>query len=248
LSGSAAAAPSPDELRRRLLELEDRRQEIAALLQTPGLNDASVLALLRRALPAHVLDVLAETAPWGQRTRLQGAIALNPGCSRALAQKLLPGLLWSDLATLAMNPATHSPVKVRAEALLVERLIELRLGERMTLARRATTRVLRPLLEDEERQVVRAALLNPRLREEDLLAALRAPRASLALFSEIPVCFRWKASYAVRRALVLHPRTPLPLALGQVTGLTPADQRRLDRTEGLHPLLRAAARRALGKA
>jgi hypothetical protein len=45
----------------------------------------------------------------------------------------------------------------------------------------------------------------------------------------------------------MHPHTPLPLALSQVTGLTPTDLRRLAGTEGLHRLLRAAARHALGE-
>jgi hypothetical protein len=244
---AGSGAPSPDELHRRLLAARDDSEAIGTILAAPGVTHPQLLAVLRRPLPARVLELLADTPPWSERTRLQGAIALNPGCSRALAQKLLPGLLWSDLATLAMTPSTHSPVRVRAEALLKDRLVEMRLGERMSLARRATPPVLRPLLQHEERQVVRAALLNPRLREDDLVAALRSPRVSLALVSEIPTSFRWKGSYAVRRALVLHPHTPLPIALGQVTGLTPADQRRVARTDGLHPLLRAAARRALGE-
>jgi len=244
---AGAGLPSGDELHRRLLAAGEEPEAIAEALSLPGLTDAHVLAVLRRALPTRVLEVLAETPPWSGRTRLQGAIALNRGCSRALAQQLLPGLLWSDLATLAMSPATHSPVRVRAEALLTDRLIELRLGERMTLARRATPPVLRSLLRDKERQVVRAALLNPRLREDDLVAALRSPNLSLALVSEIPTSFRWKGSYAVMRTLVMHPHTPLPLALSLVTRLTPVDQRRLSRTEGLHRLLRAAARHALGE-
>jgi hypothetical protein len=240
-------APAADELHWRLVAAGDQREEIRALLAAPGLTDAMLLAALRRPLPARVLDVLADTPPWSNRTRLLGALSLNPGCSRALAQKLLPGLLWSDLATLAASPSGHGPVRVRAEALLKDRLIELRLGDRMSLARRATSAVLRPLLQDAERQVVRAALLNPRLREDDLVACLRSPHVSLALVSEIPASFRWEASYAVRRLLVLHPRTPLPVALAQVTRLRPVDQRRIASTEGLHPLLKAAARRALGE-
>lgn len=234
-------------LHQRLLEAGEDRERIDAILASPGLTDALVLAVLRRGLPGRALEAVAETPPWSGRTRLQGAIALNRGCPRALGQKLLPGLLWSDLATLATSPHTPSPVRVRAEALLKDRLVEMRLGERMSLAKRATPSVLRPLLDDKERRVVQAALRNPRLREDDLVAALRAPSASRALVSAIPAVPRWKGSYAVRRALVLHPRTPLPLALAQVTDLRPPDQRRIARTEGVHPLLRAAARRALGQ-
>lgn len=244
---AAAGAPSAAEFHRGLLAAGDDAEQLRTLLGTPSLTDGVLLAVLRRPLTPRALDVLAETPPWSTRTRLLGAICLNAGCSRALAQKLLPGLLWSDLATLATSPSAHSPVRVRAEALLKDRLIEMRLGDRMSLARRATPPVLRPLLADKERQVVRAALLNARLREDDLLACLRSPRASLALVSEIPTSFRWQGNYAVRRALVLHPRTPLPVALAQVTRLRSVDQRRLARTDGVHPLLKAAALRALGE-
>lgn len=240
-------APAADELHQRFLKAGEDREAVDAILTSPGLSDALVLAVLRRALPSRALEAIAETPPWADRTRLQGAIALNPACPRALGQRLLPGLLWSDLATLATSPQTASVIRVRAEALLKDRLVEMRLGERMSLAKRATPPVLRPLLDDKEHRVVRAALQNPRLREDDLVAALRAPSASLPLITEIPSSPRWRSSYAVRRALVFHPRTPLPLALGQVTGLRPVDQRQIARTQTLHPLLRAAARRALGE-
>jgi hypothetical protein len=56
---------------------------------------------------------------------------------------------------------------------------------------------------------------------------------------------RWAANYAVRLALVLQPRTPLPLALQQISSLVPRDLRRVAEESGLRPLVRAAAREVL---
>jgi len=52
---------------------------------------------------------------------------------------------------------------------------------------------------------------------------------------------RWKEHYAVRLALVLQPRTPLPLSLLQLSSLLKSDLIRVARTEGLAPLILAAA-------
>ena len=58
---------------------------------------------------------------------------------------------------------------------------------------------------------------------------------------------RWSTNYAVRLALVLQPRTPLPVALLQISSLVPRDLRRVVDTAGLRPLLRAAAGGVLEK-
>jgi hypothetical protein len=99
------------------------------------------------------------------------------------------------------------------------------------------------MLADPEPRVAESSLLNPRLREEDLLLALRAAAAPRALLEAAAASPRWRESYAVRLALVLQPRTPLALALGQISSLLPHDLERVALTQGLLPLLQAAALR-----
>jgi hypothetical protein len=123
----------------------------------------------------------------------------------------------------------------------------MRLGDRVTLARLATPALLPALLADSERQVAESALLNPRLREEDLVVALRREDVRVVLVEEVSSSSRWAANYAVRLALVLQPRTPLPIALQQISSLVPRDLRRVAEEAGLRPLLRAAAREVLAR-
>ncbi len=84
--------------------------------------------------------------------------------------------------------------------------------------------------------------MNPRLREEDLVTALRREdvtrRASSRRRSASP---RWASNYAVRLALALQPRTALPIALQQISSLVPRDLRRVAEEAALRPLVRAAA-------
>jgi hypothetical protein len=121
----------------------------------------------------------------------------------------------------------------------------MRLGDRVTLARLATPALLPPLLADGERQVAASTLVNPRLREEDLVAALRKDDVTGVLVEAVASSSRWAANYAVRLTLALQPRTALPIALQQISSLVPRDLRRVAEGTALRPLVRAAAREVL---
>jgi hypothetical protein len=217
-----------------------RYQELLAAFAPDG---PALLALLRRALPPPFLEHLAGTPPWSQDRRVLGAIARNPRATRALGLRLVSSLFWSDLAEIARNAWLHAALRARCEALLQEMLPEMRAGERMALAKLATPALLQPLLFDAERKVIRAALVNARLREEDLVLAVRREAAPRQLLEEAAACYRWREAYAVRLALVLQPRTPLGVALAQLTSLQPRDLERVAEADGIQPLVQASAAR-----
>lgn len=209
-------------------------------------GDETVLAAaLRRALPIAFLEAVAAVSPWSERPRLLALVVLNPKAPRVLAQRLVSALYWHDLAEVAATQRLPASVRARAEALLKDGLSDMRLGDRVTLARLATPPLLPPLLADSERQVVDAALINSRLREEDLTTALRRDEASATLVAAAAASTRWAASYAVRLAIVLQPRSPLPLALERISSLVPRDLRRVAEEKTLRPLIQAAARGVL---
>ena len=54
---------------------------------------------------------------------------------------------------------------------------------------------------------------------------------------------RWRERYALRLAIVLQPRAPLALALGQLSSLTTKDLARVAEAPGSRPLVQAAAAR-----
>ncbi len=240
------AGAAVDALFADLLEAGESVPGIRDALARHAPDDPTLVALLRRAVPARLLEHLGTVPPWSDRRRVLGAIALNPKTPRTLALRLVPALFWRDLAEVALSPRVANAVRVRAEGLLKEMLTEMRLGDRIALARMATPTVLAELVPDAEPLVVRAALQNPRLREEDLLLALGRDTARRGLIEETASSSRWRASYSVRRALVLQPRTPLPVALAQISSLLERDLWRVAETPGLAPLVRAAAQRVAG--
>ena len=200
-------------------------------------------AVLRRPVPARALEILAATPPWSEDQRLMGAVVLSPRAPRALALRLVGSLFWRDLADVAASPHVTASARVRAEAILADQLADLRLGDRITLAKIATPPVLARLLEDGDARVVDAGLINRRLREEDLLTAIRRDAASPTLIEAVAASPRWRDRYGLRLAIVLQPRTPLAVALAQMTALLPGDLARVAGDETLLPLVQLAARR-----
>ena len=233
-----------DALHRAVLREADIVPRARTLLSAEQPDTLLLVAVLRRVVPAAFLEALALTPPWSRDARVLAGVVLSRHAFPRLSVPLLPSLFWYDLAEVARTLRLAPPVRARAESLLLERLPDLRLGERVSLARMATPPVLRALLRDAEPRVVLAALPNPRLREEDVLVALRADDASLVLLEEAARSRRWSESYAVRLELVLQKRTPLGVALAQITSLLRRDLVRVAETEGLRPLIQLAALRA----
>ena len=208
-------------------------------------DDAVLVSLLRRALPVRFLEVVGSTKPWCERAVVVAQVVLHPRSPRGLSLRLLPRLFWRQLADVAATPHVPAAVRVRAEASLQEQLRDLRLGERIALARVATPPLIQRLLGEGEAKVLEALLVNPRLREDNLLVALRRAEVTLALIGAIAASSRWSERYFVRLALVLQPKTPLGVAMLQLSSLVKGDLRRVALARGLRPLVQVAAERLL---
>ena len=213
------------------------------VLERCGHDHVLLVALLRRAVPLPFLELIASTPPWSEDHRLLASVVLSPRSTRPLGLRLVGSLQWRDLADVAAGPRVATAVKIRAEAMLKDQIMELRLGEKITLAKMATPPVLMLLLADPDPKVVEAALINPRLREEDLLTLVRADIPSRPLLEGIVASSRWVERYALRLAIALHPRAPVALALGQLSSLTTKDLARIAEAPGLTPVVQAAAAR-----
>jgi hypothetical protein len=241
-----ARAAAVDALFARLLAAGGRVPPLRELLQEP-VDEQVLMAVLRRAVPVPFLELVATSEPWSERPRVLARVVLNPKAPRALSLRLISQLSWRELADVAATAWVPGAVRLRAEALLREMLRDLRLGDRITLARLATAAVLPLLLVDDEARVVEAALMNPRLREEDLVTVVRREEVPRVLLETSVASSRWSASYALRLALVLQPRTPLSIALLQISSLVPRDLKRVADASDLRPLVQASARAVLEK-
>jgi hypothetical protein len=240
-----ALRPDVEALHAEVLALGEAPGPLAGFLERLAGDDETLISLLRRVVPGRLLDLVASTPPWDGRPRVLAAVVLNPRASRPLALRLLGELFWRDAIEAARSPRLAHVVRSRAEEMLLERLPRLKLGERVALARLATPRLLTPLLQEKESLVLDAALGNPLLHPDALRAAIASPEASRELLGAVTSFHRWREVYAIRLEIVLQPRTPLALALGQLTSLTRQDLMRVAENEALVPLVCAAAQRIL---
>lgn len=96
------------------------------------------------------------------------------------------------------------------------------LGRRKSLARTATGDMLLKILDDPHPDVIRNALLNPKLTEAHAVRVAARRPVPPAVLEEVARS-RFATRHAVRRALVLNPDCPAKLACRIVASMTAAD-------------------------
>ncbi|HET7751386.1 MAG TPA: hypothetical protein VFK81_18495 [Terriglobales bacterium] len=174
-----------------------------------ALSEELALALLeRRDLPADALEALSKNAPALKSRRVLVGMIGHPKTPRHVSLPVIRHLYTFELMQLALSPAVLADIKKAAEETLVSRLEKITLGERITLARRASGRVAAALLLDSEPRVVEAAVTNPFLTEVLIVKALMSEKAPATLVELVCRDGRWSLRREVRIALLRHPLTP----------------------------------------
>ena len=189
-----------------------------------ALSEDLALALLeRRDLPPEVLEALSKNATAIKSRRVQVGLAAHPRTPRHVSLPAIRHLYTFELMQLALSPAVLADIKKAAEEALVSRLEKITLGERITLARRASGRVAAALLLDSEARVVEAAVTNPFLTEVLVVKALMSGKAPAALVELLCKDGKWSLRREVRIALLRNenasPEQAAQLAHGLPTGV-----------------------------
>jgi hypothetical protein len=100
-------------------------------------------------------------------------------------------------------------------------------------------------LKDANKLVSSAVLKNPRITDGEVLAVAKNKSASEELIRLITLNREWVKSYEIKKALILHPRTPLPKALRYMEILTEKDIKSLAKSRGVSQVIVNNARRML---
>lgn len=172
------------------------------------------LALLKRAdLPGDVIEQLAKNHSLLKLRKVRIALACHAHTPRHLSIPLLRQFYTFDLMKVALSPIVPADVKLSADATLIARLETITLGERSTLARRASGRVAGALLLDGEGRIMRAALENGRLTESVIVQAVLKPAASAAMVQAVSRHEKWCNRRDVQLALLRTEHLSLARAL-----------------------------------
>jgi hypothetical protein len=214
----------------------------ADLLRTaadPDLTEDLALALLKRAdLPPEVLEQLAKNVSALRSRKVKVALVSHPHTPRHVSVPLARQFYTFDLMKVALSPTVPADVKIATDDVLISRLKTVTIGERLTLARRASGRVAAALLQDvagmegktgdgqnvdvriinaetvaRETRVMQTALENPRLTEALVISSVLRPAAGAALVHAVARHQKWSPRREIRAALLRTEHLSLARAL-----------------------------------
>jgi hypothetical protein len=196
---------------------ESQPHEVAAL------SEDLVLAHLKDpGLSVATIEEISKNGTLLRSRKVRLAVAAHPRTPRRIVLRLIRELYTFDLMQFSLLPTVAADMKRFADDLMVGRLASVSLGERISLARRSSGRVVAALLLDRESRVWQTALENSRLAESALVKALLRPEASPAFVKAVCQHAKWSVRPEIRVALLRNEYTPLARALEFARRLPPA--------------------------
>jgi hypothetical protein len=180
----------------------------------PALSGDQALALLARPdLPGEVIEQLAKNRTALKLRKVKIALACHPHTPRHVSVPLIRQFYTFDLMKVALSPVVPADLKLSADHTLIARSKTITLGERLTLARRASGRVAGALLLDREGRIMRVAIENARLTEAQVVRAILASEAGAAMVHAVSQHEKWSLRRDVQLALLRTEHLSLARAL-----------------------------------
>lgn len=191
-ASQAEAAGASREQRDSQLSIED---EALALLRAVDVSSGTIAKLARNA------EAL-------KSRKVGSAIVSHPRTPRHLSIPLLRRMFTFDLMQVTLTPAVATDIKRAAEEQILLRIESLSLGEKISLARRASGRVAATLLTEKDSRVISVVLDNARLIEAGVVTALMKMAARKVLFGLVSRHEKWSQRREVQIALLRSEKTP----------------------------------------
>ena len=238
------ATATSDDLLLHLADLDEDAFDLA--VGNEQFTDEHVLLMLKNpGLAPALLERISREPRFFKKGAVRAALVLHQKFPRVRGLEMVRYLGWRDMLRVATQPGVHPQVRVVADQLLAERIPDLTIGERVSLARMASRGVLRALRLDPDPRVVTALLLNVRCTEDDVAFMAASPDTQPQVLSVVARSRKWRMRQAVRINLVKNRRLPLPIALGLLPELPKGELMAVARQPELPKLLRSTARRMI---
>lgn len=209
---------------------------VQAALKNPAIGEAHLLLLLKRHdLGEEQLKSICKLAITESSHTLKLAIARHPNTPAPQLLAILPHLFLFELLNFCYIPGITPDQKLAAERNIIQRLGVTPLGNKLTLARRATPLVLEALLKEGDPRVIELCIINPRLKEGMVYQFLRSAAAKAESISMIARSPRWQNRPNLREAILTNPRTPLIWFILWLPAMGRTDLKRLASSTRLTP-------------
>jgi hypothetical protein len=178
-----------------------------------ALSEDAALAFLKTSdVAAEALARLAKNPIVSKSRKVLVALASHPRTPRHVSIPLLRSMFTFDLMNFALTLAVAPDVKRGAEEQLIMRLESLPVGQKITLARRASGRVAAALLQTPDQKILAPALDNKQMTEVLVGQALMKPRAPERLYVLVSHHPTWQLRREIQITLLRSEKTPLERA------------------------------------
>lgn len=189
--------------------LSTDQEVLRTALKNKNLNIDHLLSLLkRRDLSDELLKAVSLYEKRQPNRKLKIALIKNPNTPGTIVLSLLPHLYLFELIDVCFLPGVTPDLKLAAERTIIQRLPQIELGNKITLARRATADVVAAILKEGEPRAVEAALTNSRLREIAILQFLNGTSPRADTISAIARHSKWQGRPNIRIAILKNRKTP----------------------------------------
>jgi hypothetical protein len=232
---------------------------IKHLLDHPALANATLLHLAAHAGDA-ILPLLADNGRCCADAGVVAALLANPRTSEAIRARLtfskevvVPEVDTEADAeqTVAGGPETGAAededevVEEELNLSKYQMALEMGVSDKIKMALSGDKEWRTIFLKDPNKLVSSAVLKNPRITDGEVLTVAKNKSSNDELIRLITVNREWVKNYEIKKALVLHPRTPLPKALRYMDILTEKDLKNLAKSRGVSQVVVNNARRML---
>jgi hypothetical protein len=232
---------------------------IKPLLDHPALANATLLHLAAQSDEA-ILPLLADNGRCCGDPGVVAALLANPRTSEAIRARLTPSnevaVPEADTeaeAELTVVGGTDSGDAEDEDEVVEEELnlskyqmaLEMGVSDKIKMALSGDKEWRTIFLKDPNKLVSSAVLKNPRITDGEVLGVAKNKSSNDELIRLITVNREWVKNYEIKKALVMHPRTPLPKALRYMDILTEKDLKNLAKSRGVSQVVVNNARRML---
>jgi hypothetical protein len=215
-------------------------------LSNPKITEDHLMALLRNPrITAEIPQMISRNDEWMSSYRLQVAVVSCPKTPFPIAMRMVQMLFWKDLVKVADNFRLLPKIRRVAENQLRDKIQELTLGEKISLARSAPRAIISHLRWQTEPEVIRALLRNHHIVEDDILVMINEETTPDYILEAIGTDYKWSLQYSVRVALVRNQKTPLRTSLKFLSRLQRTDLKAIVNAPHTPELIKRAADRIL---
>ncbi len=218
---------------------------INACLENPAITEAHIIALLRNPyITSEIIRKIAMMRQWMSKYNVKVALVHCPKTPFNISSEYVSYLFWRDLLNVAKNLKIDPRLRIAAERLIIDKLQDLSLGEKIALSRIASSQLIKALIKENDPKIIEELLKNPQVVEEDIIRIINAAKDVYVLAS-IYNDRKWSFRYNVKKALINNPMTPLHISVNLLKSLLKKDLIAISKQVNLSPALRREAEEVL---